>query len=168
MSDRDLERDPDRETLIREQGDDDVWVESGAPGFERDATVVRHEEELRAAAAERHAGSVHVRKVVDVEDYEQVVPRGIEHADVERAGPQAADSGEIETLPDGSVSVPIFEEEIVITKRKVVRERVIVRKHTVTEEHTVEAELRRERVEVDADPGVDLVDEQPAVDRETD
>ena len=45
-----------------------------------------------------------------------------------------ADSGEVEVLPDGSVSIPVFQEELVIEKRLVVRERVIVRKHTVTED----------------------------------
>ena len=165
MSDRDLERD-ERETLIREEDDAGVrtGVDAAGSDFERDATVVRHEEEAEAVPEARHAGSVRVRKLVETDHYEQVVPRGIENADFERTGPHPSDSGEIETLPDGSVSVPVFEEEIVITKRKVVRERVIVRKHTVTEEHTVEAQLRRERVEIDADPGVELVDEQPTVD----
>ena len=32
-----------------------------------------------------------------------------------------ADSGEVETLPDGSISIPVFEEQLVITKRLVVR-----------------------------------------------
>ncbi len=48
----------------------------------------------------------------------------------------------------------IFEEALVIERRLVVRERVIVRKHTVTEDRLVEADLRRERVEFDADPEV--------------
>jgi len=75
----------------------------------------------------------------------------VEHAEFEREAPLEGDSGEVEVLPDGSVSIPVFEEELVIEKRLVVRERVIVRKHTVTEEHLVEADLRRERVEVEAD-----------------
>ncbi len=37
-------------------------------------------------------------------------------------------------------------------KSLVVRERIVIRSHTVTEEHLVEADLRREPVEVDADP----------------
>ena len=41
-----------------------------------------------------------------------------------------------------------------VEKRLEVRERIIVRKHTVTEELVAEADLRRERVEVDADPQV--------------
>ena len=83
-----------------------------------------------------------------------LVGRGIEQADVDRAAVGEADSGEIETLPDGSVSIPVFEEQLVIERRLVVRERIIVRKTVVTEEVPVTADLRRERVEVDGDAEV--------------
>lgn len=62
------------------------------------------------------------------------------------------DSGEIETLSDGAISIPILEEELVVTKRVVVRERIIVRKDTRLEHRTVNAELRRERVEAIEEP----------------
>jgi stress response protein YsnF len=58
------------------------------------------------------------------------------------------DSGEVETLPDGSISIPILEEELVVAKRVVVRERLIVHKDSDVEHRTIGAELRRERVEV--------------------
>ena len=125
------------------------------PGPEEEPSFARHEEELVAGTALREAGTVGVRKVVERHHVETVAPRGVEHAEVERQGPvEGGDSGEVEILPDGSVSIPVFEEELVIERRLVVRERVIVRKHTVTEERQVEADLRRERVEVDADPEV--------------
>lgn len=121
----------------------------GEPSFDR------HEEELVAGTLPREAGKVGVRKVVDRHHVETVAPRGIEHAEVERQAPvEEGDSGEVEILPDGSVSIPVFEEELVIQRRLVVRERVIVRKHTVTEERHVEADLRRERIEVEADAEV--------------
>ena len=125
------------------------------PSDDEAASVVRHEEELHVDTAARPAGSVRARKHVESHKFEEVVPRSVEHADVERVVPGEADSGEIETLPDGSVSIPVFEEEIVVTRRMVVRERIIIRKHTVTEEHKIEADLRRERVEVEADAGVE-------------
>ncbi len=121
---------------------------------EDEASLVRHEEELITGTAAREAGRVGVRKLVEHERVETVVPRGVEHAEFERQAPAEGDSGEVEVLPDGSVSIPVFEEELVIEKRLVVRERIIVRKHTVTEERRVEADLRRERVEVEADPQV--------------
>ena len=113
--------------------------------------VVRHEEELRLGARAVDAGAVRVRKEVETERFSDDVPYDVERADVERTAPLENDSGEIETLPDGSISVPVFEEEVVVTKRLVVRERVVVRKTTTTEHRRVEAELRKERVEVDAD-----------------
>jgi len=58
------------------------------------------------------------------------------------------DSGEIEYSPDGTISIPVLEEELVVTKRIVVRERIIVRKGVETTRQRVDAELRRERVEI--------------------
>jgi uncharacterized protein (TIGR02271 family) len=124
---------------------------------ERETTsVVRAEEELELGTASEEAGRVRARKRVETEHVEELVPRHVEHADVERTTPGDGDSGEVETLPDGSVSIPILEEELVITKRMIVRERIVVRKRTVTEEHVVEAELRKERVELDASGDVEL------------
>ena len=124
-----------------------------------DATsLLRSEEELEVGARTEEAGSgsVRARKHVETEQVEEVVPRQVEDADVERVAPSEGDSGEIETLPDGSVSIPILEEELVISKRTVVRERVVVRKRTRTEEHRVEAELRKERVELDTSGDVEV------------
>jgi uncharacterized protein (TIGR02271 family) len=49
------------------------------------------------------------------------------------------------------VSIPLFEEELVVTRETVLRERVIIRKENVTEHQRVQAELKRERVELDRD-----------------
>ena len=122
--------------------------------------IVLHEEELEIGRERQELGTVRARKRIDTERVEQVAERGIEHADVEHTGPMQGDTGEVITLEDGSISVPILEEELVVTKRVVVRERVIVRKHTVTEEHRVTAEVRKERLEIDADPNVRVVDER--------
>lgn len=119
-----------------------------------DASLVRSEEELEVGVMPTEAGRLRARKVVEHERVEQVVPRGVERAEVERMAPGATDSGQVETLPDGSISIPVFEEQLVVEKRLVVRERIVIRKHTVTDEHVVEADLRRERVEIDADAQV--------------
>ena len=122
-----------------------------------EASVVRREEELRVGTSTREAGSIRVRKSVDTYPIDKVVERHTEQVNSvgERTAPHQNDSGEIETLPDGSVSIPVFEEELVVTKRVVVRERLIIRKSTVVDEHRIETELRKERVEVEADPGVE-------------
>lgn len=132
--------------------------EGSRPG---DDTLIRHEEELDVTKVSEPAGSLRARKDVGTEHVEQLVGRDVEDADLERHGPNEGDSGEVETLPDGSVSIPILEEELVITKRMVVRERVVIRKRTVTEEHRVEADLLRERVSIEADPGVEVTEDGP-------
>jgi uncharacterized protein (TIGR02271 family) len=88
---------------------------------------------------------------VDTEKVREQHPRRIEQVAHERVPVHEGDSGKIETLPDGSISIPLYEERLVVTRETVLRERVIVRKELVTEWETVEAELRRERVSVDGD-----------------
>lgn len=133
----------------------DGRYDSTAPSRPDDVTgVIRREEELTVATDAREAGRLGVRKVVDHERASTVVPVETEHADLERRPAIEGDSGEVEVLPDGSISIPVFQEELVIEKRLVVRERVIVRKHTVTEDRRVEADLRRERVELEVDPEI--------------
>ena len=130
--------------------------------FDRDressdeTSLLRSEEELEVGTRTEQVGALRARKHVETEHVEELVPRHIEHADVERMAPAEGDSGEIETFEDGSVSIPILEEELVITKRMVVRERIVIRKRTLTEEHRVEADLRKERVELDAEGDVDI------------
>jgi uncharacterized protein (TIGR02271 family) len=144
----------------RHPGGADAVAPASAPPSAEDAEapqdVILHEDVADVSTMAREQGRVHVRKSVEHEHVEELVPRGIEQADVERVIPRGSDSGEIETLEDGSISVPVFEEELVITRRMVVRERIIVRKRTVTEEQRVAAKLRRERVEIEADPGVEV------------
>lgn len=121
------------------------------------------EEQLQTGTQTEQIGAVRARKHVDVETVTSRVDRGTEHADLERSDvtDADADSGQVETLPDGSLSIPVFEEQIVVTKRLVVRERVIVRKHTVYEEHVVTADLKRERLEVETEGDVVVTDDQP-------
>jgi stress response protein YsnF len=60
----------------------------------------------------------------------EVVERKLEQGEVERIAVDGEDSGEVEILPDGSVSIPLIEEQVILTKRVIVRERIIVRKTT--------------------------------------
>lgn len=127
--------------------------------------VVRSEEQLRPKTEQVEAGRVRARKEVDVQTVEQVVARGVEQPDLrdlERRPVQEGDSGQVETLPDGSISIPVFEEQLVIEKRLVVRERVVLRKETYYEQHTVRADLRRERVEIETEGDVRVHDGEAA------
>ena len=120
-------------------------------------SLVRHEEALKVGTAVGEAGAVRARKRVETERVEEIVPRQIESVDdLERIASTEDDSGEVEVLEDGSVSIPIFEEELVVTKRLVVRERVVIRKRTETEERRVEAEVRKERVDVESEGDAEI------------
>lgn len=124
---------------------------------DRDAevSVVRYEERLVAGAVEREVGKVRIRKVLEDVVFDESIPYAVEHAEIERVAPNLDDSGDIETLPDGTVSIPVLEEQLVIEKRLVVTERLLVRKRVETREQRVTADLQREVVSVDADEAVD-------------
>jgi uncharacterized protein (TIGR02271 family) len=118
---------------------------------DEETALVRHEEEASVNTAWAEAGTVRLRRETVSELASERFSRRVEDVEHERVPAGEGDSGEIEVLPDGSVSIPLFEEELVVTRRTVLRERVIVRKQLVTEWETVEADLRRERVAFDDD-----------------
>lgn len=135
----------------RRTGDDDDVV-----GDEVDElSVVRHEERLVAGAVEREVGKVRIRKTLEDVAFDEVIPYSVEHAEIERVAPNPDDTGDIETLADGTVSIPVLEEQLVIEKRLVVTERLLVRKRVEVKEQRVTADLTREVVSVDADEAVD-------------
>ena len=141
----------------RDARDESTGATTRPPGEDADeAALVRHEEELGVETRWTEAGGVRARKRVETEHVEETVPREVEDLEeVVRTAPNEQDSGEVETLPDGSVSIPLFEERLVVRKELVVRERVLVRKRTVTERERVEAELRREHVDIDVPDGAE-------------
>ncbi len=125
------------------------WTEEGS--------VTRHEEEIsRIDTTWRGIGHAAARKKVETIRVKEDVPREVERVSLERAPVETDDSGKIERLPDGSISIPVFEEELVVERRTVLKERVIIRKEIVTEVQRIEADLRKEHVEIEADEGVDL------------
>lgn len=141
----------------------DTEERSDTAGPEEGQSLVRHEEEVAGVAkAWREKGSIRARKRVERVAVRRSVPVDVEQVDVDYVGAEDGDSGEIETLPDGSISIPVYEEELVITRRPVLRERVVIRKGIATERVTVTDRLRRERVEIDADDGLEKwVDVEP-------
>ena len=114
---------------------------------EDELRVQRTEEELRADTREREAGSVRVRKRVRT-DREQVrVPKRREEVTVERVSVDEQGSGA--ELGEDEVSVPVVEEQVVVSKRPVVKEEVRVRKDVVEGEEVVEEDVRKEEVDID-------------------
>jgi uncharacterized protein (TIGR02271 family) len=116
--------------------------------------VVRSEEELRARHEVIEAGRVRVRKRIESEPFVSKEQRGIEHAVIDRVAVDGDDDGEVITLEDGSVSIPVLEEEVIVTKRVVVRERLIIRKQTEYAPVELRGELRHEEVDVEVDESI--------------
>jgi uncharacterized protein (TIGR02271 family) len=114
----------------------------------RDDAVTLHAEELHLGKADQEYGVLRAQKQIETQAVSESVPRLREEARVDRVPAHKGDSGQIETLPDGSISIPVLEEELVITKRVVVRERIVIRKETTTEKTRVTDELRKENVEI--------------------
>lgn len=116
--------------------------------------LVRSEEELHVRADRRSYGAARLHKTVELEEVARQVPV---HADfvqmheIDVADPEA-DSGRIERMANGDVSVPVFEERLVVHKRLVVTRRVLLaRERRVIREQTVSDVLRRERIEFEVD-----------------
>jgi uncharacterized protein (TIGR02271 family) len=118
-------------------------------GSEKEQSLTRHEERLNVTKDIEEIGSLRLRKHVESGEIDAHVPRGMEHAQIHHAPAGETDSGEIETLPDGSISVPVFEEELVISRRLIVRERIVITKQTVYQPEHITEEVRRERIEVE-------------------
>lgn len=123
---------------------------SAAPVEE--AVVVRHEEVAHAIPTTVPAGAIRVRKTVEAHAVSRLVPRHVEEWDSERAPAGDPDTGHVESLPDGSISVPLFGEEIVVEKRLRVKERVVIRKEVRLETRRIDAARDVEQVDAAAFP----------------
>lgn len=107
------------------------------------------EEEIAVGKRRAQAGEVDIRKTVETEHVQQRVPVAREEVEIERRpvsadrGAQAAEIGEQE------IHVPLMEEEAVVEKRPVVKEELVVKKRVVEDTQQVEADVKRERVDID-------------------
>ena len=97
-------------------------------------------------------GRLRIRKEIVARPVERTSSRKVEEPVIDRVKASAGDSGQIETLPDGSISIPVLEERLVVRRELVVRERIIVRKVTKRQRQQISATLRRERIEVTHEP----------------
>ena len=77
--------------------------------------------------------------------------RGVAGDVAARTGGASVTGATVERMADGEqvIKVPIVEEELVVERRPVVKEVVVIRKRPVQESRTVEADLRKERLEID-------------------
>lgn len=120
-----------------------------ATGRERVVRIPVTEEEMRVGKRTVEAGQVDVRKTVETRRVEQPVTRRREEVEVERRPIQGDQTTTPADFKEGETRIPLMEEEVVVEKRPVAKEEVVIRKHTVEDTENVEADLRKERVDVD-------------------
>ncbi len=129
---------------------DDATAGRAAAGGEAARRLTRAEEELRVLKRPVSAGEVRASKHVETEHVRQPVPRQREQARVERRPVSGSDvrSAGIGHGED-EIRVPLVEEEVIVDKRPVVKEELVISKDTVTETQEVDAEVRKERFDLE-------------------
>jgi uncharacterized protein (TIGR02271 family) len=106
------------------------------------------EEELRVGKRSVAAGEARVHKTVETRHVSEKVPLAHEELVIEKR-PIQAGAATGESIGEDEVRIPLMEEEAVVDKRAVAREEVVIRKKVVQDDKTVEADLRREKLDVD-------------------
>jgi uncharacterized protein (TIGR02271 family) len=119
-----------------------------------DDAMTRSEEELRIGTATEERGRARLRKWVDTEHVSETVPVSHDEVRVVREPINEANRDRALAGPDiaeGTHEMVLNEERVVVGKETIPRERVRLEKETVTEERPIEADLRKERIEVEGD-----------------
>ncbi|GHA73967.1 DUF2382 domain-containing protein [Cognatilysobacter bugurensis] len=106
------------------------------------------EEELRVGKRAVSAGEARVHKTVESTHVSETVPLAHEELVIEKRPIQAGGKTD-GSIGEDEVVIPLMQEEAVVDKRTVAREEVVIRKKLVTDEKTVEADLKREKLDVD-------------------
>jgi stress response protein YsnF len=132
-----------------------------------EAVLLRLEEEADVRPGGwRGVGFLRAKKRIEAVRTHEPVQRAAEDLDLERLRAEPDDPGGVIHLADGGISIPIYEEEVIVTKRVVLRERIVIRKRVESHLAPVETELRRERIEIEVDESVrdrvTVSDESPA------
>lgn len=109
--------------------------------------ITRSAEELRIGRRQVPAGEVRVHKRVETEHVNEPVTRTREDVRVERR-PASGRTDRAE-IGEDEIRVPITEEEVVVEKRPVVKEELVIAKEQKTDRQHVEADVRKERVDVE-------------------
>lgn len=127
---------------------------SGLPEGSADDAMTRSEEHLRVGKRTQETGRVRLRKWVETEQVTQTVPVSkekvrIEHEPITEGNVDEAMSGP--EISEGEHEVVLHEEQLVTEKKVVPKERVRLEKDEVTEEAHVKDEVRKERIDVEAD-----------------
>ena len=126
-------------------------------GPDTDNAMTRSKEELRVGTETREAGRARLRKYITTENVSRTVPVSHEEVVVTREPITEANRGAALSggdLTEEEHEVVLTEERAVAEKDVVPVERVQVGTKTVESTETVQAELREERIDLDADSAV--------------
>ena len=110
--------------------------------------ITRSEEELDIDKRERTAGEVRVGKHVETERVSEPVTRERERVRIETR-PASGPAQGSERFQDEEIVIPVKEEEISVSKRPVTKEELVISKDRVKEDETVQADLRKERFDIE-------------------
>jgi uncharacterized protein (TIGR02271 family) len=117
------------------------------------------EEELSATTREVERGSVHVHKTVTSEAQSLEVPVTEEHVHVTRRTVDRDLTPGEDTLAEGTIEIPVYGEDVEVTKTPRVREVIEIAKDSTTETQQVQETVRREDVRVTDDSGTVIEDD---------
>jgi uncharacterized protein (TIGR02271 family) len=128
------------------------------PGDER--VIDLREEQLLADKKLEQMGEIVVRKVVDQRPAELQVDALREELEVvHEAVGQSVSERQAPYEEDGVLVVPVYEEQLVVTKRLMLRERLRVRRISTTEHQVIQDTVKRERLVVEDPQGTGRVHE---------
>ncbi|SDP81004.1 DUF2382 domain-containing protein [Lentzea jiangxiensis] len=123
-----------------------------------DEAMTRSEERLKVGTEQREAGRARLRKYVVTETEQVEVPVTREKVRLEREPITEANRGEALSGPaisEAEHEVTLHEERPVVDTEAVPVERVRLSKEQVTDTETVSGEVRKERIDTDAEGDVD-------------
>jgi uncharacterized protein (TIGR02271 family) len=127
------------------------------------------EEHLQAFTQRQQVGEVHIRKertthteTVEVPVTEERIV--IEHNPVQQgemgATTQSRGREGMTNLEEGEITIPVYKDQIQVTKTPVVTEEVTVRKEQESRRETVQSDVTRENLVVENEGGAQIVDNQ--------
>lgn len=114
-----------------------------------EAHLTRSEEELVVGKRQVQAGEVDLRKTVETEHVSKTVPLMHEEIEVERHAISGDALDRNVEIGEQDIRIPLSAEEAVVEKRVVGKEEIVVTKHATEDTKNVEADLRKERIDID-------------------
>lgn len=135
-------------------GDNTTDTGHDTSGPDTDSAMTRSEEELRVSTQQRESGRVRLRKYIETEHQTITVPVRKERVEVIRE-PIAAENRDAAMsggdLTEEEHEIVLNEEEVVVDTQVVAKERLRLDKDVITEDQQVDADLRKERIDIEGD-----------------